>query len=117
MVKASMIPNDNRKIVDLKKVQWAEYFYENQEGLGKREKPSGPTVRGMPVGKEIAHYHLDYPGETMIERARRLDILDKWKPVCVMQLQANRTLRFVGEKAIKMFKAYQARIYGKKTKS
>jgi hypothetical protein len=99
--------------VDFRKVQWCAYFYINQEGLQKRCKPVRPTVRGLEIGDDVALAHPDYPQETMLERAKRLGILDVWTPKCVLHISANRCLCFSGKKAVTIHLAYRKYIYDK----
>ena len=103
-----------QRTIDFNKIQWADYWYENQEGLRLRTKPSGVTVRGISVlllGRAAAH--PDYPGETMEERARRLGIVDRWMPICHLIINANKNLTYGGREAIKIWKQYNAHVYGK----
>ena len=101
--------------IDLKKVQYATLHYVNQFGLSYPYLPKRPSVNGMYISdKEMAAYHNLYPGETMLERARRLEILDRWKPVVTFQFAANHTVQFKGNKAKSMWKAWQSHIFGKK---
>lgn len=108
------LPCHNNRVVDLKKVQWAKFFYENQEGLRRSQYMQQPSVRGILIAEGYAYPYPDYPLETNLERATRLGILDIWEPVCLMQLQANRILHFTGDKAKKMWRAWNTRIYGSK---
>lgn len=104
----------NRTVVDLGKVQYASFFWCNQYGIQFYIKPKGPTVRGELVGNEMAHYHTDYPGETMLERAKRLDILDRWRSVCLLQLTANHRIMYTGNKAKSIWKEWNKRIFNRK---
>ena len=102
-------------VIDLKKVQFGLLTYVNQYGLQVNKLPKQPTVNGLLINpNEVAAYHNLYPGELMIERARRLDILDKWTPVVNFQFSANHSVRYTGKKALKMWKAWNSMIYGKK---
>lgn len=104
---------NNKIVVDLNKVQFGSVHYVNQYGDIKQKKPDYPTVYGKEVVYEYAAYHPDFPGETMLQRAVRLDILDKWTPICIFQLSANHTLTYTGEKAISMWKAFNIKIFKK----
>lgn len=108
--------NDNNKVVDLKKVQWASLTYWNQHGNVKAYKPITSTVFGETVRDEYAAYHPSYPQERMLERATRLGILDVWIPHLTLQLTANHQLVYTGEKALSIWKAWQSKIYGAKKK-
>lgn len=100
-----------QRTVDFNKVQWADFWYVQQEGITSRTQPTGHTVRGVsPDG--WAAYHPDYPGETMLDRARRLGILDIWTPRCKLTINANKSLHYHGTAAVNIWKAYNAHIYG-----
>lgn len=108
--------NNNRVVVDLRKVQYAWLYWENQWRNVCAIKPKTPSVYGVKIPpNEYAHFHTDYPNETCIERARRLDILDKWHPVLKLQLTANHRLTYTGNKALSIWKEWNSRIFGKKT--
>lgn len=106
--------HNNRIIVDLNKVQWATFFYRNQHGQIRTNIPSNVTVRGESVTLSLAYSHPDYPGETEIERARRLGITDVWTPVLRLKLQANECLEYTGSKAFSLREAWNAKIFGGK---
>lgn len=105
----------NNITIDLKKVQYAHLYYKNQFGQAYPTLPKRPSVNGMYVSdKEIAAYHALYPGETMRERAARLDLFDRWIPVVVFQFAANHSVQYEGKKAKSMWKSWQSHIFGKK---
>lgn len=108
---------DNRIVVDLKKVQWAKFVWENQWGQKKPLKPIVPTVRGEYVShSELAEFHRDYPIESMFERAKRLDLLDTWEKFCYLKLQANTILVYTGDKAQSVYDAFCAQVFSKRRK-
>lgn len=110
-----MRTTNNRIVLDLSKAQFARMWYVNQEGGIAFTKPPKPSVRGRLVpDNEPAAPHPDYPGETMLERARRLYLFDTWQPVCTFQLTANHNVTYTGKKATVMWKAWQERIFNKK---
>lgn len=84
------------------KVAYFKFFYENQEGLRVKHKPEFPSARGVRLDNIQAFPHVDYPNETLLERARRLDILDAWTPVCVVQMCNSHSITYCGAEAIKM---------------
>ena len=103
-----------QRTIDFNKVQWADYWWQNQDGDRMRTKPFGYSVHCIPfVPDNAAVHHPDYPGETNLQRARRLDIVDRWHPICILNISANRTLRYTGEQATKVWRQYNAHIYGK----
>lgn len=108
-----MNTNDNEKIVDLNKVQWASLHYKNDKGNILGGKPPRNTVHGIAFDDTaFAYPHVEYPLETCLERAKRLEILDVWTPVLVLQVQCNRTIRYTGPKAISVWKAWRAKVFG-----
>lgn len=105
---------NNRIVVDLRKVQWAQLKWKNQLGLCVRCKPSYPTVNGdIAWLKPAFPPHKDHPNETLLQRAERLKLLDMWTPVLVLELSANHRLTYSGKKALALWKAWNARIFGK----
>lgn len=109
--------NSNKIVLDLNKVQFAFYYWVNQYGNYMYHEPNDNSiyVQGTFVnGHEIAAYHPSYPGETMLERAKRLDIIDAWVPTCLMQLTANHSVIFTGKKATTMWKMWCAKIIKRK---
>lgn len=104
-----------QRAINYSKVQWAEYYYVNQFGEQARTKLRTPSVHGAPLENPNAYAmaHPSYPFETIIERARRLEILDVWTPCCSLIINANKSLHFKGDKATKVWKSYCKHIYGK----
>ena len=107
--------NHNHIEVDLQKVAYLDYYWtERTESYRRQEKPRKPTVRGKAVDKkEMAAPHLEYPGETLYERAVRLDLLDNWFPVCRLQLTNSHSLVYTGKKAITIHNTWRNKVYGK----
>lgn len=87
--------------IDLRAVSHAKYFYVNQFGEQIRCLPKHPSVHGA-VQNDPSRIAL----------ATKLGILDRWTAHCVLQLRNSHSLSFVGEKAKKMFAAYNKHIYG-----
>lgn len=108
------IPN-NHTVLDLSKCQHGTFYYVNQYGQQSRKLPESSSVRLQHVNRmDYAFPHPDYPGETEWERAKRLELLDVWKPVVVFQLTANHSITYTGNKAIILWKAFNARIFSKR---
>jgi len=104
-----------QRTIDFNKVQWADYWWQNQDGAKSRTKPLGISVHSCLIEPDKpAMYYWKFPNETNLERATRLGIIDKWHPVCVLTVSANRTLVYKGEAATKIWKNYNAHIYGKR---
>jgi len=103
-----------QRTIDFNKVQWADYWWQNQDGDRCRIKPDWCSVHSIPIEPNaFARPHISYPNETNLERAIRLDVLDKWHPVCTLVFGANKHLRYTGEQATKVWRQYNAHIYGK----
>lgn len=105
--------NNNFAAVDLRKVQWATLHYVNQHGQKQRHKPvyGSYTVYGDFVNATDKVFGTS---ETMLDYAKRKGLLDVWTPVCTLHITANRKLRYVGNKALSMWAAWEARIFGGK---
>lgn len=109
--------NNNRIVLDLNKCQWAKFHWVNQYGgicFTLINKPTN-TVRGQEVSvHRPAMWHPDYPNESELERADRLNLLDIWTPVCTFQLAANHNVTYTGDKAKVMWKAWNEKIFNQK---
>lgn len=108
--------SNNKTVLDLNKVQHGTFMYINQYGDTLSCIFGYPSVRGAIVKDEFAAYHPDYPGETMLERAKRLDLIDEWMPVVHFQLTANHRIVYTGKKATTMWKLWCAKIMNRKDK-
>lgn len=98
--------------IDLNSVSYARYFYQNNRGDVRRLLPRSPTVNGAPLPKE----KVVLPGggtEDALTYATRRGILDVWTAVCIYQFRNNHSMRFIGDKAKQMKKAYDKHIYKK----
>jgi len=75
---------NNNIILNLNKVDYMRFYYTNQYGQSLNHAPTGVySVRLESVSSSRpTHFHPQYPGETEFDRAKRLDILDVWTPVC-----------------------------------
>jgi hypothetical protein len=113
-MKNSSIRSNSRTIVDLNKVAYCLFYYRAKE-YERVLLPNKPTVRGQEIdSNEYALQHHDYPAETLLERARRLDILDKWIPVLSLMLSNGHKLEYTGDRAKSLYKTYKAKIYATK---
>ena len=103
---------NTRTVIDIKKVQHASFIYRNQSGLIADTMPKSPSVNGEHIEPNlVAGYHMEYPGETMVERALRLGIIDRWTPVVVFTFAANHNVTYTGKKATDMWKAWNKYIF------
>ncbi len=95
-------------IIQFNKVAWVKLFYQSRcNNFFRKKKPSRPTVHGEYIESGYAAEHQDYPAETMLERARRLDIIDEWIPRLVIAFSATKHLYFEGQQAEKYYAAFQ----------
>jgi len=101
---------------DMGKVLSMTFWWANQESQRAKARPKGFTVRGRPVGDDPAMPHELYPGETTLQRARRLDLIDRWRPVVYVKQPCNHGLLYEGRCALEIWKAWNARVFGKRKK-
>lgn len=122
--------NNNNIDINLDKVSYTEFNYVCHS-LGRtykrKIKPTQPTVNGHEFDyNEIRHYIIsvtskEFPKgtepenkkETMLQYAKRRDILDIWHAELTVFLSNNHSLIFTGNKAIAVNKAWKAKIYCK----
>lgn len=109
-----MIAPNTQLTIDLNSVSYVSYYYLNQHGNAKRIKPRKPSVRGMLLSDEMCPAVNDIPRESVFDRATRLGIIDKWKPVCIYQFRNNHSMRFEHDLAIKRKKQYDEHIFNKR---
>lgn len=110
--------SNNRIVVDLKKVAYARFFYRNQWGDIRSLRSLVKTVYNKAICVSEYAYPLDerFPCETVLERAKRMDILDIWKPVLHLRLSAADVLEFSGDKATSLWKTWNEMQFNKKKK-
>jgi hypothetical protein len=109
---------DNNIVVDLEKCQWAKLVYRNQYGQTRKDVPTWASVRNETLRLyELAYPHPEYPKETELERAERLGLVDEWTPELTLKLTANEYLVYVGDKALSIWKTWNAKIFGSKAKT
>jgi hypothetical protein len=99
-------------VIDINKVAYAWFYYVNQWGHTYR-KPI-VSVHGIEIQEPdgYALYHHDYPLETNLERAKRLDILDTWTPIVWFKFTTTRKIAFSGDRALSLWATYRAKIFG-----
>jgi len=96
-------------ILDFQKVIWARLYWRSQEGIILTQCPEAPTVYGRTIDcpNDFAYpLNHDFPSETRLERARRLDIFDTWTIFCEMHSYCLETFKWEGKRAIDMYQAY-----------
>jgi len=100
---------NNKTILDLNKVQHASFYYINQDGESRQHKPKGHTVHNIPIDGEKEWQ----TGRCAVEVAKERGMLDTWIPKVVFQLTANHNISYTGEKAVSLWEAWRAKIFGK----
>lgn len=102
--------------IDISKASFASFGYVNKEGCIKVQMPTCYTVHGVPISNDAWAYPLmkDFPFESPRERARRLDILDTWTPIVIFHFNSRQTVTYKGDKAESLWRAWNAKVFGKK---
>lgn len=97
------------QIIALDKVILAQLVWRNQYNtITFNHKPCSPTVNGCKVNEEYAMYHHDYPFETTFERAKRLDLIDRFVPVFIAKAQGGIRYEVLGQRALNLWDAWKA---------
>jgi hypothetical protein len=111
-----MNKKDNRIVVDISKCQYARFFYRNQYGDTVNILPNKPTVNAMLFDPDGIRFSssLNEPKESMMSYAYRRNLLDIWIPELRLQVQANHSLIYTGDKAVSLWKEWNKRIFKKK---
>jgi len=106
--------NNTQTTIDLRAVAYSQLWYVNQFGETSRKLPRNPTVHGRAIPDELAPAWQGFDGETMLERAKRLRLVDRWTAVGNYSFRNNHSMTFRGKKAKQKHKEYGAHIYEKK---
>ncbi len=105
---------NNLIVCDLNKAQWIFKHWRNQYGNVKSILPTCDTVRGEELKSgELALYHPDYPVESMVQRGRRLGLLDVWTLEVWVKFNSTGYLVYTGDKGQRILDVWNAKIYGK----
>lgn len=113
--------SNNRIVVDLNKCQYAKFGYRNQHGMWCAIAP-GFTVNGVrfhlcdmvPYFSRIENAWLT---ASAFEVAIARGLVDIWTPELTLQLQANHSLIYIGEKAKSIWAEWCRRQFNKKNKA
>lgn len=110
-------PNQ-RTVFDIKNVSYALLYWRNKEdNIHLAKEPEYYSTNGVIFNaKEFAPYIAGYELETTLDRARRLGILDEWTAVIKLTLKNGHPLTFEGERAISIWKAWNAQVFSRKRK-
>jgi len=109
----------NRTVFDMSKVSYARLFYRAvcidnyacAKGIELEVKPDYPTVCGDRIQPD--KFYDSITGETELQAARRLGVLDYWMPVWKCVLNNGHTLEFKMGRATELDKAWRAYVFGK----
>ncbi len=101
---------NNRIVVDLNKVQWASFWYQNQYGDTTTHKHKYPSYRYVELAPDAKHVC----GENAIQWLKERQMLDVWTPNIKFKLTANESLVYTGDKAKSLWKAWNEKIFKKK---
>lgn len=105
-------------LVNLRRATHVSCWWDNGKGCQCKEKPPTRTANGEALYPDRwAKFHWDYPHESEVERAIRLDIIDHWYFVCRVILSNNRELYYRGEEAQKIWKTWQGVVFNKGSKT
>jgi len=88
-------------VIRFQSVQYAVKWWQNQLGLCVNNRPKSPSMHGI---------HLTE--QALIDRACKLNYLDRWTFHCKFILTANKSLTFQGAKAKQMWKNWNEFIFG-----
>lgn len=100
---------NNRIVVDLNKVVWANLIWSNGKGNTREQIPSHPyfSVNGM-----VYSIHDIFKGTNAGEYCKKHNLIDVWTPELTLQLGANHRLVYTGTKALSIWEAWKAKIFG-----
>lgn len=106
----SNLTRDNTIIPNLSHIQHARLVWVNQYGQHLDYDSSFPTVRLAVVSpEELAYPHPLYPGESELQRAGRLGLLDVWTPVLYMKVSSSNYLVYSEERALSLWEEWKKR--------
>lgn len=101
-------------VIDLKKVSYTDFWWEDQEGNKSKRKPKLPTLHGREFDPQDRLHPR--PGETtgplLIDAARSRNALGIWQPKIKLQFNGTHALQFSGERALSLREAYNAQQFG-----
>lgn len=101
-------------VVDLKKVSYTQFWWEDGEGNKRNKQPKGPTLHGRDLNPDDRLF--PQPGETqgplVVDVARERNALGVWCAKIKLQFSSTHALVFSGERAVKLKDAWNARIFG-----
>lgn len=69
------------------------------------------------IGTALAPFVQGFECETMLERAKRLGILDEWTAVLRLTMKNGHPLMFKGDRAIKLHEAWNAYVFSKQRRN
>jgi len=98
---------NNRITVDLNKCQYARFGYRNQYDQFRNTKPKFSVHGNVRDPNE----KVWSKSETLKQFADAAKITDVWHPEVTLQLTANHSLVYTGEKALSLWREWNKRIF------
>lgn len=101
---------------NLRKVIYSKFYYTNQYGEQCDMLPATPTVHLRAVSEDeftVAIPSRNIPRESMLQRAIRFNMLDRWTPQLKLRFSAHALLSFSGDKAVKLYASYKGVVFKK----
>lgn len=101
--------SNNRIVVDLKKVQFANFYWRNQYNqIAHGPKPTTPSIRCVPYKDDDKIFGTD---KNLIDVAKERGYLDVWTAEVYLRLSTKSDLTFTGAKAFSIWKIWKARVF------
>lgn len=109
--------NNNRIIIDLNKAMYAKFGYRNQHGTYCSLKPpftvNGTRFHPCDIVPVFNRTTSEWITATALEAAEHFGCVDIWTPECTIQLMANHSLTYTGEKAKSIWAEWCRRQFNK----
>lgn len=100
-----------KTVFDWSKISYVSFYYRDHlNTMHITRLPRSPTVNGSSVS--VDSVGLD--GRRMIDIAKERNLLDEWIPVVKVSLSNNHSLKYEGERAKEIWKAWCAKQFSKK---
>ncbi len=105
---------NNKRVCDLNKVQFADFYYRNQYDNTSKIALKH-SHRGVPYAPDenAVNWNTAQSVESMEERAVRLRIKDIWTPEVRLTFASNHPIIYTGDKAKSIWKEWNRRIFKK----
>lgn len=105
---------NNRRVCDLNKAQWVEFYYRNQHGQVSPTALSH-SVFGQPYKPEDSAmtFSTAVPVKSLEQLAVEKGIKDIWTPEIKVIFASNHAIRYTGDKAVSINREWNRRIFKK----